>query len=432
VAGDYGSTIVIAPDMRGLSERHRAAAVAIARRLAGAGFRAWLVGGAVRDLARGVTPKDVDMVSAARPAEVEALFERTIAVGRAFGIVVVLIDGLEVELATFRTEGDYSDRRRPDEVHLVSSVEEDAARRDFTVNALYLDPLTGEVADPCGGLDDLRAGALRAVGDAERRFAEDGLRLLRMARLASALDLVTAPGLLEAARASVAALEGVSPERVREELARIFAGPRSAAALELLDGVGLLELALPGWEAREVLGWGARRVAWDALPDPPGEPLGWALLLEGDPLGSGEAPVREADLARLDRLRPSRALRGAVEFLWRWRRPLVELAQAGESRAARIRILRQPGWEDALALARAWVSAAGGDPAPLEALAAWRRELPEEDLRPQALVTSADLRAAGIAPGPRMGELLREAEDLQLEGRMTTPAQADAWLAGLS
>jgi tRNA nucleotidyltransferase/poly(A) polymerase len=199
----------------------------VAERLAGAGHRVWLVGGAVRDLALGRQPKDLDLASAAVPEEVERLFDRTVSVGREFGTVLVLAGGRELQHTTFRSESGYADRRHPDRVAYGSSLEGDARRRDFTCNALYLDPLADEFRDPEGGLEDLRAGRLCAVGDAAERFREDGLRLIRMARFAARLDLEPAPELVAAARAEAGALEGVSPERTLGELERIFSGPRS-------------------------------------------------------------------------------------------------------------------------------------------------------------------------------------------------------------
>src|SRR5262245_13356451 len=157
------------------------AARAIAVVLARAGRRGWLVGGAVRGLALGVEPRDADLATAATPDEIERLFPRTYAVGKAFGTVVVHSGAADVQVTTFRTESAYKDARRPDEVRFGTSLEEDAARRDFTCNALYLDPLSDEFRDPTGGLDDLELRRLRCVGDPARRFAEDGLRLLRLA-----------------------------------------------------------------------------------------------------------------------------------------------------------------------------------------------------------------------------------------------------------
>lgn len=407
---------------RDLAPAHFRAATEIAERLAGVGHPAWIVGGAARDLARGVTPKDVDMVTSATPDEVEALFPRTVGVGRAFGIVVVLLDEAQVEVATLRTESGYGDGRRPDQVAFGTSVEEDAARRDFTCNALYLDPLTDAWLDPTGGLQDLEAGLLRTVGEPARRFGEDGLRLLRMARFQATLDAVLAPGLPEAAAGSLAALRGVSPERVHQELARILTSPRSGTALETLFEVGVLQAALPDWAERDRCGRAARLAALAELPQPPGEALGFAWLLEADPSGPSDP---EGDLQVLDGLRPSRALRGQVERAWAVRRALAE-APEGASRA---RLLRDPGWEVGCDLALAWARSSGAPDAHLVAQRDWRAAAGEEELFPPALLTPADLLGAGVPRGPRLGELLRALEDAQLEGAVVDRAGAEAWLS---
>jgi tRNA nucleotidyltransferase/poly(A) polymerase len=422
-SGHYGSTIVIQPSARDLQPEQRAAALAVAERLSVAGLRSWIVGGAARDLARGVAPKDLDMVSAATPDQVEALFERTVAVGKAFGIMVVLIGGTEVELATLRVERGYRDGRRPDEVLFGTSVEDDAARRDFTCNALYLDPLSNEFLDPTGGLADLRAGVLRTVGDPGTRFAEDGLRLLRLARFLALLDLRPAPGLIEAAVGATASLRGVSPERVRTELARIFNGPRPGRAMDALEACAVLPGALPAWAAEKPWPVPARRAALDKLPDPPGEVLGLAWLLEVAP--EADAQDLKRDLGLVEALRPARALLARIEYAWRLRRQLPDLL--GAPRSARARATREPGWEAGFDLARAWASPELA--AELAPLREWREAETEAALFPKALLGPDDLRQAGVPRGPRWGELLAAAETAQLDGEIVDVEQARAWLA---
>ena len=393
------------------------AARGIAQRLADAGYPSWIVGGAARDLARGVQPKDLDMVTTATPDQVEALFPRTIGVGRAFGILIVPWEGVDVELATLRTEQGYRDGRRPDEVSFGTSVEEDAGRRDFTCNALYLAVLTDEWIDPAGGLADLEARVLRTVGDPHRRFAEDGLRLLRLARFQARLDFDLAPGVAEAAAESLDALRGVSPERVREELTRILTGPRHLVALATLAATGVLPVALPVGAGGA--GWDRRLALFAGLPTPPGEVLGWAALL--DPPGA----LTESDLAALEATRPSREQHDRILRVWQLRRLLPRLGDGAE----RIRALREEVAPLALTLAKAHASLAGEDLAPLEALEAWRASRSAAELFPAPWLSSDDLAAAQVPRGPLWGKLLRAAEDEQLEGRLTCRKQALAWLA---
>lgn len=405
------------PSVRFLSPRARSLALRIAEAIAAAGARAWIVGGTLRDLALGGEPDDVDMASALPPEAIARLFERTVEVGRAFGTVVVHLDGHDVQVTTFRTEAGYSDRRRPDRVQWGESVEEDSARRDFTVNALYLDPLRDELADPQGGMADLQARRLRCVGEPAGRFREDGLRLLRLGRFAAALDFEVEPHTLEAAAAERRALAGVSGERVAEELRRVLTRPRARRALELYDGLGLLDEALPG--LRDDGTERARR--WRALgrlEPAPGFEEGLALL-------SGLA--RGGDV--LERLHLSRDEARAVGVLGDLLAELRDLP-ADAARARRVRLVRQPLWPRAARLAAALLAEGAedvADPAPLLAFAA---RLSPAELAPAPLIGSDDLAASGLARGPAWGRILEEAETLQLEGELTSREAALAWLAG--
>lgn len=405
------------PSVRFLGPHARSLARQIAERVATRGVRAWIVGGTLRDLALGGEPDDVDMASALPPEELAALFERTIEVGRAFGTVVVHLDGHDVQVTTFRTESGYSDRRRPDRVQWGLSVEEDAARRDFTVNALYLDPLNDELADPEGGLVDLKARRLRCVGEPARRFREDGLRLLRLGRFAAALDFEVEPHTLEAAAAERHALAGVSGERVAEELRRVFTRPRARRALELFDRLGLLDEALPGLSADA----GERALRWSVL----GRLEPAAGFEEGLALLAGLAPGESV----LERLHLSRDEQRTVAGLGHLLSQLVALP-ASAGRARRVRLVREPLWPRAARLAgalRAERGASQPDPAPLLEFAA---SLTPAELNPAPLLTSADLAASGLERGRAWGHVLEEAETLQLEGELASREAALAWLAG--
>ncbi|HEV8113249.1 MAG TPA: CCA tRNA nucleotidyltransferase [Planctomycetota bacterium] len=383
--------------MQDLSGELAEAARTIASTVARAGKRAWIVGGAPRDLAIGRAPKEIDMASAASPDEIEQLFAGTIPVGRAFGTVLVRCGGLEVQHTSFRADGAYRDARHPESVRFGSTVAEDASRRDFTCNAVYLDPLDGSVEDPEQGLADLDRGVLRCVGDAEVRFREDGLRLLRLARFAGRLGLEPDAATLAGARRSMDALAGVSPERVLDELSRILEGEGARRALDLLAELEILGRVLPGATTR----------AFAGLPDPPGTALGLAALLSEDPAG-------------LEALRPSRALRQRVGEILAVARAAA--AAIAGPRAARIRWMRAPAFDEGVALARA----RGLE---LDAAVRERSALGHAGLFPAPLVTSADLGQAAVPKGPLWSELLREAEELQLDGRLDSRAGALAWLA---
>lgn len=435
---------VVPPSAASLAPRLRFAAQCIARELRAAGHEAWIVGGAVRDLALGLEPGEVDVATDALPEEVEALFERTVAVGKAFGTILVRVpeeehvrggseaphDGateLAVEVTTFRAEGAYSDARRPEVVTYGASVQEDARRRDFTCNALYLDPLSDAFLDPERGLEDLAAGRLRCVGEASERFAEDGLRLLRLARFAARLGLEPEPTTLAAARGAAAALRGVSVERVLVELGKMFDSPRPARAFEILHEAGLLEPVLgaePG--TREGLE-PTRLEVLRTLGGPLAPATGLALLL-----WEGPGSLAGVSEAALERLKPSRSLRGEVRSLWRSLEATLELMEAEPTRAATLRVLREPCWPEAARVLSAWSEVTGRpDGELLQDWIAERASLDHEQLFPEPLLEPGDLERSGVPRGPRWGEVLRELETLQLDGELTDRAGALDWLERL-
>jgi len=464
-----------------LPERWAELATGICRTLERGGHRGWIVGGAVRDLLLGREIKDVDLVSAARPEEVEALFDRTVAVGKSFGIIVVVLGGEEVELATFRRERGYSDRRRPDEVVYAAAPEEDAERRDFTCNALYLDPLSGEIRDPAGGLADLKSGVLRAVGDPAGRFREDGLRILRMARFHAALDLQPAPGLLAAAQAERSALTGVSAERVRDELQKILLADRAHRAVRVLVDGGHAELVLPPMgtvvevEARlgvlAALGvnWGDagaagvkettenEATAMEAIAGAAGaghgEParqlrweIGLSVLfgpLECEPEAGDEGPSTLSLVESLDALRCSREERrvvtevtiGSLELRSLVGRPgseaLSALAspQGAEARGRLIQLWRRPtraaAAQLALVLEATLVNA--GAAGALRVVLGQLEELDAGAPVSPVTLSAGDLQDLGVPRGPLLGALLRRVQLASLGGAFESRAGAMDW-----
>ncbi|MEE2813366.1 MAG: CCA tRNA nucleotidyltransferase, partial [Verrucomicrobiota bacterium] len=205
----------------------REIAIEILKRLQQAGHEAYFVGGCVRDELRGVNPQDYDIATGAHPEEIQALFSKTVGVGENYGVIIVLKDGGQFEVATFRTEDGYQDGRRPTKVQF-SDAKTDASRRDFTVNGLFLDPLTDTVHDWIGGQSDLNRKVIRTIGSPEERFAEDHLRLLRAIRFAAQLDYHIEPGTFAALRAQASLIGTVSAERVRDELCKLFSPPHAA------------------------------------------------------------------------------------------------------------------------------------------------------------------------------------------------------------
>ena len=440
------------PSVKDLAPQQRRVACQAAKTLFEAGYRAWLVGGAVRDLALGLTPKDIDLATDATPDQVEACFERTVAVGKAFGTVVVNLGGegsadlQQLEITTLRRDGEYTDGRRPAQVLYSRSLEEDARRRDFTCNALFLDPLRDELHDPTGGLKDLEAGLLRCVGDPRRRFGEDGLRLVRMARFAAALELEIEPETWEAARASLEALRGVSPERFLAELTTIARRPKPARALHLLGTSGVLERMFPNpaadsaaWRAPRGEALEAKVDQLERLGDGPGPTLFLAVLFWVD------EPAREAAArSQLESLRPSRALLRGILELWSLARQLRALALDLDPSGPRATEDQHQGREWPLRARLVRAARAERCSQALRFLAAqepdgeWGRRwqhlrdaiarLDTVPLYPDPFLSSADLDALRVPRGPLWGRLLAEAEERQLGGALGSRREALAWL----
>jgi poly(A) polymerase len=422
--------------------------VAVARRLRAAGHAAYLVGGAVRDLVLDQRPGDFDVATSAPPDAIEALFPRTEAVGRAFGVVLVLQDGVPVETATFRSESGYSDGRRPDVVDFAAGLLEDARRRDFTVNALYLDPEAGTILDPCGGLADCAARLLRAVGDPDARFGEDGLRLLRAPRLAAQCNLHIDPDTLAAMTVRRSLLQQISAERVGQEIARLLTGPDPAMGLELLARSRLLEIVLP-----EV-------AALQGVPQPPEfHPEGdvWThtlLMFRHSPqrsLSLGLAILlhdagKASTLTFAERIRfDGHAKLGAEmteQIGRRLRLPGEVVARASDLVAQHLRFLdvrnmrpstlkrflRQENFAEHLELHRLDCLASHGDLGHYEFCRQQLAQLGREELAPAPLLKGRDLLVLGYREGPRLGEILRALETAQLEGELQDRAQATAWV----
>ncbi len=228
------------------------AVLEVHRRLKEVGYQSYLVGGCVRDTLLGRQPKDFDLATSARPEQVQAVFKKVIPTGIAHGTVTVLTHGEHVEVTTFRSEGKYLDGRRPETVEFHSDIEADLSRRDFTINAMALDPVTDALVDPFGGQTDLAAKLVRCVRDPLERFSEDGLRALRAVRFATVLDFSLDPVFEAAIPTTIPTFRKIARERVRDELLKIIGSPHVDRGLELLERTGLLKEILPGAAASSV------------------------------------------------------------------------------------------------------------------------------------------------------------------------------------
>ena len=421
-------------------------AEAIIERLHAQGHEALLAGGCVRDLLLSRPPKDYDVATSARPDEVLALFPGALTVGAAFGVVVVVDGPVQVEVATFRSEAGYADGRRPDAVTFTDA-REDARRRDFTINGMFMDPASGNVVDYVGGRSDLESGLVRAIGDARLRFAEDHLRMLRAVRFAAELGFQIEPATAEAIRELAAKVAGVSAERVAAELKRILTAPPDGrlAGLHLAADLGLLEVILPEMTAMRGVRQGPTvhpegdvfvhtLLAVEMLREPTWE-LALAMLLHdiGKPRTAalrdgrwtfyGHERIGE-DMARAvcERLRLSALQTRRVTYLVRSH---MKLIVAEEMREARLkRLMAEDGFEELAELWRADCLASGGSADAYEALMARYRAMAREEVKPRPLVTGDDLVAMGLDPGPVFREILDEVYDAQLEGRAATQEAA--------
>lgn len=383
--------------------------------LRGAGHEAYLVGGCVRDLWLGLKPKDFDLVSSATPDEIEKLFPRTEGVGRQFGIMIVITDEGPFEVARFRADAGYQDGRHPTNV-VFSSPEEDAKRRDFTVNALFFDPVKGEVIDYVDGVADLEKKCLRCVGDPEKRFEEDSLRMLRAARFHAQLaprGFTLDPALVQAVRSNAHRLSLVSRERVTQEVARIFLSPQPS--------VGLFDLVLMSlWEP--VFGCSPPAANVHARFDVLGESF---TRLTGKP---AELALFVAAAARwFPRWKPETSFVLTREAKAALKEVPVLLPQfrtySSLPKAARKLLLTRPHAFEAIAIAR---ETASEDELNLldfaeEEYAQWSEA---GTLNPAPLVTGADLLAAGYKAGPRIKEQLDRVRAAQLNGDISTREEA--------
>lgn len=394
-------------------------AVGVVQRLQAAGHTALFAGGCVRDELLGLTPLDYDIATSATPEQVQRLFRRTVAVGAAFGVVEVLGpkdaagNWLKVQVATFRSDGTYTDGRRPDAVTF-SSPEEDAARRDFTVNGLFADPVAGTVLDFVGGRADLGAKVLRAIGDPVARFTEDKLRLLRAVRMSARFGLTIEPATLAAIKRMAPQITVVSAERTADELRKLLAHPNRAHGLTLLAETGLLPAVLPEAAAGRLVG---RTRVLKVLPPTAGFTTAFAALHDG------LMPKVMADVCR--RLKLSNDEADRVGWLVANRRAL---ATAPTMRPSELYpLLVHPGIGELLALHRA--DATGAETGHVDYCERLLREKSPAELNPRPLLTGDDLQAAGFKPGPKFKPALAAVRAAQLDGAVTTREQALALAA---
>jgi poly(A) polymerase len=428
--------------------------ISIVKSLREHGFQAYLAGGCVRDLLLQREPADYDVATSATPEQVMNIFPETYAVGAQFGVVLVPLPeehlagpdekifpkSHAVEVATFRSDLSYSDGRRPDEVRFSNDPREDIARRDFTINGMMLDPVSGEVLDFVGGRKDLAAGIVRAIGDPALRFAEDKLRMLRAVRFAARFEYEIEPETFSAIQRAAHEINAVSHERVRDELTRMLTEGHARRAFLLLDECGLLPQVLPEISAMK----GVEQppefhpegdvfvhtlLLLNHLPQPCPPTLAWGALLHdvGKPATFRRAPDRIRFDDHVDvgvkiaeeiceRLRFSNSDTAQILALVQNHMRFGHVTRMKESTLKRF--LRLPAFEEHLALHRADSLASHRNLATYDLIRQKLAETPPASIRPPRLLTGEDLIAAGYTPGPKFREILEAIEDAQLEGRL--------------
>ncbi len=424
-----------------------ASAYKIAQALQKKGHVAYFAGGCVRDFLRGETPKDYDIATNASPDEIERLFPKTLPIGKQFGVILVIEAGEQFEVATFRSEGPYRDGRHPSSVAFTTP-EEDAKRRDFTVNGLFYDPFQKKVIDYVRGEEDLKRRVIRAVGEPSSRFEEDKLRLLRAVRFAANLDYSIEPNTWEAIRRLASKIQQVSAERIRDELVKTFTRPGAGKGLELLSASGLLKEVLP--EVEKMKGveqipefhpegdvFIHTRMLLERLVNPT-PVLAFAALLHD----VGKPPtfqIRDGRICFYEHARVGAEMSEQIMRRLRFSNDEIaavatcvdnhmKFANVKEMREGKLkRFMSASTFPTELELHRIDCESSHGMLDNYKFLQKKTEEFKEEELKPKPLLTGTDLIELGMKPGPAMKPLLEEAFEAQLEKHIQTKEQALEW-----
>lgn len=422
----------------------------VAARLLESGHIAYFAGGCVRDMVRGLIPKDYDIATDARPEAVQALFPHTYAVGAHFGVIIVLENDFQFEVATFRSDDAYIDGRHPSAVHF-SSPEEDAQRRDFTINGMFYNPVAEKVIDFVGGCADIDAKLVRAIGDPAKRFAEDRLRMLRAVRFATVLDYQIEQKTWDALVANAASINQISAERIREELVRIFLSPNRVRGWDLLDSSGLMAAILPELEAMKGVLQPEQfhpegdvfvhtRLMLQLLQEPVSVPLVFAVLFH-DVAKPVTAMVDETGRIRFNEhdrigaemtegiMRRLRFSGAEIEDTAEMVKQHMVFKDAPNMRVAKLkRFMARATFDEELELHRVDCESSHRMLDNYEFLQRKREEFANEPIIPAPLVRGDDLIALGLKPGPKFGEILEAVETRQLEGTLRTREEALEWV----
>ena len=413
------------------------------------GYQALLVGGCVRDLLLGRNPADFDVTTDATPDRVMELFPESIAVGAQFGVVLIPRDGLKVEVATFRSDVGYSDGRHPDRVVYSKTPQEDVQRRDFTINGLLMRHDTEEILDFVGGQADLNAGVIRAIGEADRRFTEDKLRMLRAVRFAARFGFEIEHNTFKSIRKHAGAVTDVSAERIREELTKLLTEGAARRGFDLLEKSWLLPVVLPEISAMKGVQqpaefhpegdvWTHTLLMIEGLPQGSSPTLAWGVLLHdvGKP-PTFKPPSQTGDRIRFDHhvdvgVRMAQAICRRYRFSNDETEQIVALVDnhmrfkdvERMKKATLKRFVRLPHFEEHMALHRLDCMSSHRNLDSYGFVERFLAETPAEQVHPQRVLTGNDLSEMGYIPGPNFREILRAVEDAQLEGHVRSKDEA--------
>jgi poly(A) polymerase len=417
----------------------------IVRRLVDAGFRAVFAGGCVRDRILGIEPKDFDIATDARPEVVQKLFDRTVAVGAKFGVIEVVLGDDQFEVATFRADAEYLDGRRPSAVRF-GAIEEDAIRRDFTIGGMFYDPIADRLIDLVGGMRDLRAGVIRAIGNPDERFEEDHLRILRAIRFAARFNFTIELATWAAMKRSAPKIVQIAAERIGDEIVMMMTEGGAARAMDLMMDSGLMQILLP--EVVEMRGcaqpenfhpegdvYTHTRIGVAMLSAGCSETVAFGILLHdiakprcravmGDKVTfyghTDQGAVMAAEM--LARLKRSRAVQERVAYLVKNH---LKLCMAPRMRPATLkRMLAEDGFDELMDVAFMDAMASSSY------LGFWHfcrnamSTMTAEEIRPPRLIGGDDLKQLGFTPGPKFKAILKDVEDQQLDGLLATREDA--------
>ncbi len=417
--------------------------------LQAAGFEAFLVGGCVRDVLLGREPADYDVATSATPEQVLKLFPDGVTVGAQFGVILVPREGVKVEVATFRSDVGYTDGRHPDRVVFANSPEEDVKRRDFTINGLVMRHNTGEILDFVDGQADLEAGIIRAIGEPDRRFAEDKLRMLRAVRFAARFDYEIEHKTFAAIPKHARLISQVSAERIRDELTKLLTEGAARTGFELLDSSWLLSIVLPEIAAMQGVEqppqyhpegdvWIHTLLMLEGLPAGCSATLAWGVLLHdvGKP-ATFRSAKETGDRIRFDGhvevgLAIAKEILGRLRFSNDETGQILSLVEhhmkfkdVGRMRPATLkRFVRLPRFEEHLALHKLDCLSSHRNLEAYEFVMEFLRTTPPEVVRPAKLVKGEDVLSLGYKPGPLVGKILAAVEEAQLNGELASREDA--------